>query len=62
MSIPLADLSIFQVYRLHCEIGFDLMHHVTFGKVLSSSFLSLLPVPSSRGPVGGGESAPKAFW
>jgi glycosyltransferase involved in cell wall biosynthesis len=35
---------------------------VTFGKYWSPSFLSLLPIPFIWGPVGGGESAPRAFW
>ncbi|MBD2355803.1 glycosyltransferase [Tolypothrix sp. FACHB-123] len=48
--------------KLHREIGFDLIHHVTFVKYSSPSFLSLLPVPFIWGPVGGGESAPKSFW
>lgn len=52
----------FVARRLHSEIGFDLVHHVTFVKYSSPSFLSLLPVPFIWGPVGGGESAPKAFW
>ena len=48
--------------RLHREVGFDLVHHVTFGNYWMPSFLSLLPVPFIWGPVGGGESAPKAFY
>jgi len=48
--------------RLHREIGFDIVQHVTFVKYSSPSFLSLLPVPFVWGPVGGGESAPKPFW
>jgi glycosyltransferase involved in cell wall biosynthesis len=48
--------------RLHQEIGFDLVQHVTFVKYSSPSFLSLLPIPFVWGPVGGGESAPKPFW
>ncbi|NEO96871.1 MAG: glycosyltransferase, partial [Moorea sp. SIO3G5] len=52
----------FVARRLHREIGFDLIHHVTFVKYSSPSFLSLLPVPFIWGPVGGGESAPIAFW
>jgi glycosyltransferase involved in cell wall biosynthesis len=48
--------------KLHREIGFDLTHHVTFVKYSTPSFLSLLPIPFVWGPVGGGESAPKAFW
>jgi hypothetical protein len=48
--------------RLHRAIGFDLIHHATFGKYWVPSVLSLLPVPFVWGPVGGAESAPKAFW
>ena len=52
----------FVVWRLHRCVQFDLVHHLTFGKYWSPSFLSLLPVPFLWGPVGGGESAPKGFW
>jgi glycosyltransferase involved in cell wall biosynthesis len=52
----------FAARRLHREIGFDLVHHVTFGKYWVPSLLALLPVPFVWGPVGGGESAPRAFW
>jgi len=52
----------FVARRLHREIGFDAIHHVTFVKYSSPSFLSLLDVPFIWGPVGGGETAPKAFW
>lgn len=52
----------FVARRLHRQIKFDLVHHVTFVKYSNPSFLSLLPVPFIWGPVGGGESAPKAFW
>jgi glycosyltransferase involved in cell wall biosynthesis len=48
--------------RLHGEIGFDLAHHVTFVRHSSPSFLAFLPIPLIWGPVGGGESAPAAFW
>jgi glycosyltransferase involved in cell wall biosynthesis len=48
--------------RLHREIGFDVIHHVTFGKYWTPSLLALLPAPFVWGPVGGGESAPRAFW
>ncbi|MEM1393606.1 MAG: glycosyltransferase family 4 protein [Cyanobacteria bacterium P01_H01_bin.150] len=47
---------------LHQEIDFDIVHHVTYVKYSSPSFLSLLPIPFIWGPVGGGESAPKKFW
>jgi glycosyltransferase involved in cell wall biosynthesis len=52
----------FVARRLHQDIGFDLIHHVTFVKYSSPSFLSLLPVPFIWGPVGGGETAPASFW
>ncbi len=52
----------FVVRRLHQEIQFDLVHHVTYVQYSSPSFLSLLPIPFLWGPVGGGESAPKSFW
>jgi glycosyltransferase involved in cell wall biosynthesis len=47
--------------RLHREIGFDLLHHVTFGKYWVPSYLGLLPVRTILGPIGGGESTPRAL-
>ena len=47
--------------RLHREVGFDLLHHVTFGKYWVPSYLSFLPVKSILGPLGGGESTPRAL-
>jgi len=47
--------------RLHREIGFDIVHHVTFVNYWMPSFLGLLPVPFIWGPVGGGESLPRGF-
>jgi glycosyltransferase involved in cell wall biosynthesis len=47
--------------RVHRQVGFDLVHHVTFGKYWVPSFPTLLPVPSILGPVGGGESTPPAL-
>jgi glycosyltransferase involved in cell wall biosynthesis len=47
--------------RLNREVGFDLMHHVTFGKYWVPSFLTFLPIKSILGPLGGGESIPPAF-
>ena len=52
----------FVAKKLHREIGFDLVHHVTFVNYWKPSFLALLSVPFIWGPVGGGESAPRAFW
>jgi glycosyltransferase involved in cell wall biosynthesis len=51
------------VRRLHREVGFDLAHHVTFVKYWAPSALAFLDgIPFIWGPVGGGESAPMAFW
>jgi len=47
--------------KLHRQIGFDFVHHVTFGMYWLPSFLCLLPVPFIWGPVGGGESTPPPF-
>ena len=52
----------FVARRLHEEIGFDVIHHVTFVRYSTPSFLALLPVPFIWGPVGGGESVPSGFW
>lgn len=52
----------FVARQLHRQIKFDLIHHVTFVRYSTPSFLSLLPVPFIWGPVGGGEAAPKPFW
>jgi glycosyltransferase involved in cell wall biosynthesis len=46
----------------HAQIQFDLAHHVTYVKYSGPSFLALLPIPFIWGPLGGGESAPLAFW
>lgn len=48
--------------ELHKQQSFDLVHHVTYVKFWSPSFLSFLPIPFIWGPVGGGEAAPKPFW
>lgn len=48
--------------KLHRQVGFELVHHVTFGKYWTPSFLSLLRVPFLWGPVGGGESEPRNLW
>ena len=51
----------FVARKLHDEVRFDLIHHVTFVKYCAPSFLALLPAPFVWGPVGGGESAPRSF-
>lgn len=52
----------FVALNLHKELKFDIIHHVTYVRYSSPSFLSLLPLPFVWGPVGGGELAPRAFW
>jgi glycosyltransferase involved in cell wall biosynthesis len=47
--------------ELHEKIGFDLAHHVTFGRYWSPSGLRELGIPFIWGPVGAAESAPPAF-
>jgi len=52
----------FVARQLHHQINFDLVHHVTYVKYWSPSFLALLPIPFIWGPVGGADSTPKPFW
>jgi glycosyltransferase involved in cell wall biosynthesis len=47
---------------LHKKIGFDIVHHVTFVRYWTPSFVSLLQAPFVWGPVGGGEPVPKNFF
>jgi glycosyltransferase involved in cell wall biosynthesis len=55
-------IALSKARSLHERIGFDVVHHVTFGRYYTPSLLSRLPVPFMWGPVGGGESAPSPFW
>ena len=48
--------------RLHREVRFDVVHHKTFVKHWAPSALRGLDAPFVWGPVGGGESAPPAFY
>lgn len=48
--------------QLHRDMRFEIVHHVTFVRYWTPSFLALLPVPFVWGPVGGGESAPRSFY
>jgi glycosyltransferase involved in cell wall biosynthesis len=48
--------------KLHQEINFDISHHVTYGRYCDPSYLAFINIPFVWGPVGGAESAPKAFW
>ncbi|MDB9527387.1 glycosyltransferase family 4 protein [Oscillatoria sp. CS-180] len=51
----------FMARKLLAVQTFDIVHHVTYVRYSSPSFLSLLSIPFVWGPVGGGEQAPKAF-
>ncbi|HZU25556.1 MAG TPA: glycosyltransferase family 4 protein [Bryobacteraceae bacterium] len=53
--------ALFTARRLSRRVSFDLVHHVTFVKYWMPSFLALLGPPFIWGPVGGGESTPRAF-
>jgi len=46
---------------LHKKIGFDLCHHVTFGRYWSPSCLRVLNIPFIWGPVGAAETPPANF-
>ena len=47
--------------KLHRQVRFELVHHVTWGNYWIPTFLAFLPSPFVWGPVGGAESAPPAF-
>lgn len=47
--------------RLDREVGFDLIHHVTWGSLTAGSWLWGVGKPFIFGPVGGGQIAPRAF-
>jgi glycosyltransferase involved in cell wall biosynthesis len=49
-------------HSLHQEIGFEIVHHLTYSRYCDPSLLALLPLPFVWGPLGGGESAPYSFW
>jgi glycosyltransferase involved in cell wall biosynthesis len=54
--------AFFAAKKLSRRIRFDVAHHITFGTYSYPSFLGFLGIPYIWGPVGGGESAPFAFW
>lgn len=47
--------------RLHRQVQFDIIHHVSFATYVYPGFLSFLPVPFVWGPVGGGETIPSSL-
>ncbi|WP_447971653.1 glycosyltransferase family 4 protein [Nitrospira sp. M1] len=57
------QLGVYNVARrLHRHVLFDVAHHLTLGRYWTPSLLFRLPIPFIFGPVGGGESAPSAFF
>ncbi len=44
------------------ELDIDVAHHVSWGTLRAAPPIWTLPVPTVWGPVGGGQSAPFAFW
>jgi len=52
----------FLARRIHKEVNFDIVHHLTFGVYWLPSFLSLLPIAFIYGPLGGAERTPKEFY
>lgn len=55
-------VAYFTIKRLHPDLTFDLIHHVTYVRYSTPSFLAFLPIPFIWGSVGGGEIAPGPFW
>lgn len=44
--------------RLHAQLHFDLVHHITFAVYRHPSFMGRLGIPFVFGPLGGGEDTP----
>ena len=43
---------------LHREVGFDVVHHLTWAGIRAPTFLGALKAPLVMGPIGGGETSP----
>lgn len=52
----------FLARRMHKQVKFDIVHHLTFGVYWLPSFLSLIPVAFIYGPLGGAERTPREFY
>jgi glycosyltransferase involved in cell wall biosynthesis len=46
---------------LHRQIGFDLIHHLTWAGIRAPTFLGELAAPLVIGPIGGGETSPRSL-
>lgn len=47
---------------MHEQMGFEVSHHITFGRYCSPAVAGRINVPFLWGPIGGGESAPAMFY
>jgi glycosyltransferase involved in cell wall biosynthesis len=46
---------------LHRQVGFDVVHHLTWAGIRAPTFLGALTAPLIIGPVGGGETSPPSL-
>lgn len=46
---------------LHRKVGFDVVHHLTWGGVRAPTFLGFVGAPLVTGPLGGGETSPPSL-
>jgi glycosyltransferase involved in cell wall biosynthesis len=46
---------------LHRQVGFDVVHHLTWAGIRAPTFLGTLTAPLIIGPIGGGETSPPAL-
>lgn len=52
----------FKVAKIkHNSLGYDIVHHVTYGSIQLGSYMWKLPIPFVFGPVGGGEKVPDSL-
>ena len=47
--------------QLQAKVGFDAVHHLTWGGVRAPTFLGLVGAPLIVGPLGGGETSPRSL-
>lgn len=46
---------------LHRQVGFDMVHHLTWAGIRAPTFLGALTAPLIIGPIGGGETSPPSL-
>jgi glycosyltransferase involved in cell wall biosynthesis len=54
-------LAYLKANELYQQIGFDIVHHVSFGTISAPPLFWKLPVPFVWGPIGGAQRVPSAF-